>query len=104
LKLRDIELDLQKHVALAQSHPLDLTLTEFKMLSYLMQHADQVIPPRDLVAAVQGYQADEHEARAIVRVHIRRLRQKIEPDPDNPIYVLNVRGVGYIFATGATKL
>ena len=47
---------------------------------------------------MQGYDADEHEARAIVRVHIRRLRQKIEPDPDQPVYVLNVRGVGYLFA------
>lgn len=102
LKLRDLELDLQRHVALAQGRPLDLTLTEFKMLAYLMEHADEVISPRDLVAAVQGYQADEHEARAIVRVHIRRLRQKIEPDPDAPIYVLNVRGVGYVFANTTT--
>ena len=102
LRLRDIDLDLQRHVASSQNHTLDLTLTEFKMLSYLMQHPDEVIPPRDLVAAVQGYRADEHEARAIVRVHIRRLRQKIEPDPDNPIYVLNVRGVGYVFANNAT--
>ena len=102
LKLRDIELDLQRHVALSQNHPLDLTLTEFKMLAYLMEHTDEVISPRELVAAVQGYQADEHEARAIVRVHIRRLRQKIEPDPDEPIYVLNVRGVGYVFANTAT--
>jgi DNA-binding response OmpR family regulator len=50
------------------------------------------------VGAVQGYRAEEHEARAIVRVHIRRLRQKIEVDPDQPEYVLNVRGVGYVFA------
>ncbi len=103
LKLRDIELDLQRHVALAQNRPLDLTLTEFKMLAHMMEHADEVISPRDLVAAVQGYQADEHEARAIVRVHIRRLRQKIEPDPDEPIYVLNVRGVGYVFANTSTE-
>ena len=99
LQLREIELDLQRHVALVRSQILDLTLTEFKMLTYLMEHADQVISPRELVGAVQGYQADEHEARAIVRVHIRRLRQKIEPDPDQPEYVLNVRGVGYVFAS-----
>ncbi len=98
LKLRGINLDLQRHVAFANEQLLDLTLTEFKMLAHLMEHPDQVISPRDLVAAVQGYDADEHEARAIVRVHIRRLRQKIEPDPDQPIYVLNVRGVGYLFA------
>ena len=91
-------LDLQRHVASAQDQILDLTLTEFKMLAYLMNHPDRVISPRELVAAVQGYEADEHEARAIVRVHIRRLRQKIEPDPDQPQHVLNVRGVGYLFA------
>ncbi|HZY42690.1 MAG TPA: response regulator transcription factor [Anaerolineae bacterium] len=101
LKLRSINLDLQRHVAVANDQLLDLTLTEFKMLAYLMEHPDQVISPRELVAAVQGYDADEHEARAIVRVHIRRLRQKIEPDPDQPIFVLNVRGVGYLFAASA---
>jgi DNA-binding response OmpR family regulator len=98
LRARGITLDLQRHVASAQDQVLDLTLTEFKMLAYLMNHPDQVISPRELVAAVQGYEADEHEARAIVRVHIRRLRQKIEPDPDQPQHVLNVRGVGYLFA------
>ena len=99
LKLREIDLDLQRHIATVRSRVLDLTLTEFRMLAYLMERPDQVISPRELVGAVQGYQADDHEARAIVRVHIRRLRQKIEPDPDQPEYVLNVRGVGYVFAS-----
>ena len=99
LKLREIDLDLQRHTATVRGRLLDLTLTEFRMLAYLMERPDQVISPRDLVSAVQGYKADEHEARAIVRVHIRRLRQKIEPDPDQPEYVLNVRGVGYVFAS-----
>jgi len=99
LKLREIDLDLQRHTATVRGRLLDLTLTEFRMLVYLMERPDQVISPRDLVGAVQGYQADEHEARAIVRVHIRRLRQKIEADPDLPEYVLNVRGVGYVFAS-----
>jgi DNA-binding response OmpR family regulator len=104
LKRRSINLDLQRHVAVANDQLLDLTLTEFKMLAYLMERPDQVISPRELVAAVQGYDADEDEARAIVRVHIRRLRQKIEPDPDRPIFILNVRGVGYLFAAGAPSV
>lgn len=99
LQSRGVSLDLQRHVATANSQLLDLTLTEFKLLSYLMQRTDQVISPRELVLAVQGYEADEHESRAIIRVHIRRLRQKLEPDPDHPAYVLNVRGVGYLFAS-----
>ena len=99
IQLRGVSLDLQRHVATAHGNLLDLTLTEFKLLAYLMQHPDQVIAPRELVSAVQGYEADEHEARAIIRVHVRRLRQKMEPDPDNPTYVLNVRGVGYLFAS-----
>jgi DNA-binding response OmpR family regulator len=99
IQLRGVSLDLQRHIATAHGSLLDLTLTEFKLLAYLMQHPDQVISPRELVSAVQGYDADEHEARAIVRVHVRRLRQKLEPDPDDPQYVLNVRGVGYLFAS-----
>jgi DNA-binding response OmpR family regulator len=102
LSRRGISLDLQRHIATAHEQLLDLTLTEFKMLAYLMERPDQVISPRELVAAVQGYDADEHEARAIVRVHIRRLRQKIEPDPDQPVFVLNVRGVGYLFSSSDT--
>ena len=99
LKLREIDLDLQRHAATVRGRALDLTLTEFRMLAYLMERPDQVIAPRELVGAVQGYRADDHEARAIVRVHVRRLRQKIEPDPEQPEYVLNVRGVGYVFAS-----
>ncbi len=98
IQSRGISLDLQRHIATAHGKLLDLTLTEFKLLAYLMQRPDQVISPRELVGAVQGYEADEHEARAIVRVHVRRLRQKLEPDPDHPQYILNVRGVGYLFA------
>jgi DNA-binding response OmpR family regulator len=99
IQCRGISLDLQRHVATARGDLLDLTLTEFKLLAYLMQRPDQVIPPRELVNAVQGYEADEHEARAIIRVHVRRLRQKLEPDADNPQHILNVRGVGYLFAS-----
>ncbi len=99
LQSRGISLDLQRHVATVRGQLLDLTLTEFKLLAYLMQRPDQVVSPRELVNSVQGYEADEYEARAIIRVHIRRLRQKLEQDPANPDYVLNVRGIGYLFAS-----
>jgi two-component system response regulator RegX3 len=64
-----------------------------------MKRVDQVCTPQDLVQCAQGYEADAWGARSIVRVHIRRLRSKLEPDPARPRYILNVRGVGYMFGS-----
>ena len=76
-----------------------LTPTEFRLLECLIGRAGEVCTPQDLVRCAQGYDTDAWGARSIVRVHIRRLRRKLEPDPENPRYILNVRGVGYLFAT-----
>jgi len=94
-----IIVDLQKHIATWQGQLLKLTPTEFRLLACLMGKADQVLSCQELVREVQNYDCDELEARDIIRVHIRRLRQKVEPDPANPQYILNVRGVGYMFAS-----
>jgi DNA-binding response OmpR family regulator len=99
LQSGEIIVDLQKHIATSQSQPLNLTPTEFRLLACLMRKADQVLSCQELVREVQNYDCNEREAREIIRVHVRRLRKKIEPDPANPQYILNVRGVGYMFAS-----
>jgi len=99
LRVRDVVVDRQRHVAKRQDEPLDLTPTEFKVLACLMETPDEVWSPKQLVQRARGYQADTEGARAIIRVHIRRLRKKLEPDSAHPTYVLNVRGVGYMFAS-----
>jgi DNA-binding response OmpR family regulator len=99
-KIGDLALDRQKHVASMGGRPLDLTPTEFKILACLMETPDEVWSPRDLVRRAQGYDTDAWGARAIVRVHIRRLRKKIEQDASNPRYIVNVRGVGYLLSSG----
>jgi DNA-binding response OmpR family regulator len=99
LQSGEIIVDLQKHIATLHGQLLNLTPTEFRLLACLMGKADQVLSCQELVREVQNYDCDEREARDIIRVHVRRLRQKIEPDPANPQYVLNVRGVGYTFAS-----
>jgi len=99
LRVRDVVVDLQKHIATRQDEPLDLTPTEFKVLCCLMETPDEVWSPEDLVTRTRGYDADTEGARAIIRVHIRRLRKKLEPDPAEPVYVINVRGIGYMFAS-----
>jgi len=99
VQVRDIVLDPQRHTARIGDQNLDLTPTEFKILLCLMATPDQVWSPQDLIERVQGYETDAWGARAIVRVHIRRLRKKLEVDPSNPQCILNVRGIGYMLAT-----
>ncbi|MCS7178127.1 MAG: response regulator transcription factor [Anaerolineae bacterium] len=99
LEVQGVRLDRERYQAWVGNRPVDLTPTEFKLLSYLMEHADQVCSPQQLVRQVQGYETDPWGARAIIRVHVRRLRRKLEPDPTHPRYIINVRGVGYMFPT-----
>ena len=99
IQVRDVVVDRQKHVAMLRGQPLDLTPTEFKILVCLLETPDQVWSPQELVRRAQGYETDAWGARAIVRVHIRRLRKKMEIDPSAPKYILNVRGVGYMFTS-----
>jgi DNA-binding response OmpR family regulator len=90
--------DLEKHVALFNGEPLDLTPREFTLLAHLIQNKPQVLSPSDLVRIVRQYDPEHvYEAREIIKWYIHRLRQKVEPDPSNPQYIVNVRGVGYRF-------
>ena len=91
-----ILVDLQRREAQVSAQPIILTPTEFDTLAYLVQHADRVVSCRELVRAVHGYDTTEHEARPIMRVHIHRLRQKIESDPEQPERLLTVRAAGYM--------
>lgn len=96
LQVGPLAIDRQKHLATLHGQPLGLTPTELRLLSCLMSNADQLMSAQELVKRVQNYECSEAEAQAIIRVHIHRLRQKVEPDPSNPRYIHNVRGKGYI--------
>lgn len=77
---------------------LALTPIEFRMLTYLAQHAGQALTRAQIVEAVWGYNADP-DSEKTVNVHIRRLRQKVEVDPDAPALILTVPGIGYRFVS-----
>jgi len=93
-----IRVDLQRREAFVSEQPLVLTPTEFDTLAYLVQHPDRVVSCRELVRAVHWYDTTEHDARPIMRVHIHRLRQKIETDPEHPERLLTVRAAGYMLS------
>jgi len=70
-----------------------LTPTESKMLHLLAISANDVCTANQIVTHVWGYDGDGDAC--LIKAHIRHLRQKIEPDPSNPRYILTVPGVGY---------
>jgi two-component system KDP operon response regulator KdpE len=99
ITVKEITIDKAKHLVTHQGEPIDLTPTEFRLLECLVSNVDEVQSPQELVKCAQGYETDAWGARSIVRVHIRRLRRKLEPTPSEPRYILNVRGVGYVFSS-----
>lgn len=97
LRRGPFSVDLDSRQATRDGRPLELTPSEFKLLVHLMQNAGQAISPPELVEVVRQYQPEYmHEARQIIKWYIHRLRRKVEPEPSNPRYIVNVRGVGYM--------
>jgi two-component system alkaline phosphatase synthesis response regulator PhoP len=77
-----------------------LSTLEFRLLYYLASRPNRVFTRDQLLDAVWG--TDRFVTPRSVDVYVRRLREKIEPDPENPLHVKTVRGAGYLFETRAT--
>ncbi|MEI6045234.1 MAG: response regulator transcription factor [Chloroflexota bacterium] len=92
-----LKINFGQHWAEVRNNRQELTPTESKLLHMLIRHAGQVITTDSLLARV--WSPDEEVYVEGLRVHIRRLREKIEPDPGKPTYILTERGVGYRFKT-----
>ena len=90
-----IRVDHQQFKAWRDDEELELTALEFKLLQVFVTHAQAVLTREQLLQDVWGY--DYYGDERVVDVHIRHLRQKLEPDPANPQFIQTVRGVGYRF-------
>ena len=75
--------------------PVDLTRLEFKLLEFFIRSRGRILTRERLLEGVWG--PDTFASDRIVDNHIANLRRKVEPDPANPRYLLNVRGLGYRF-------
>ena len=83
------------HQAERDGVPLDLTIKEFELLLYLATHPGQVCTRQDLLRHVWSY--EYFDGGSTITVHMRRLREKVEPDPARPRHLRTVWGVGYRF-------
>ena len=88
-----IVIDVAERAAWRDGQPVDLTAKEFDLMELLMRNPGRVYSRENLLNLVWGYEYIG-EFRT-VDVHIRRLREKLEPDPANPEYIMTKWGVGY---------
>lgn len=90
-----IEIDLLSMTVKVDGEVTATTMREFRLLDYLSRHPSRVFTRKQLLDAILAEASFVTERS--VDVYIRRLRVKIEPDPDHPTYLKTVRGVGYRF-------
>jgi two-component system alkaline phosphatase synthesis response regulator PhoP len=95
-----VSLDVTRHEVSQNGTRARLTPTESRLLHLLLTHAGQVLTTDTIIERVWGY--NEIGDSGLVKTHIRHLRQKVEPEPSNPRYLVTVPGVGYTFSPPVT--
>lgn len=91
----DVEVDLHRRRVVRSGKPLDISSKEFELLKYFICHSGETLSRDQLLEEVWGY--ENYPTTRTVDTHLVRLRQKLEPDPEQPQYFLTVHGTGYRF-------
>ena len=92
----DVEIDFDKYEAKKNGRPVPFTSLEFALLHFLVQNRGRVVHRDEVLDNVWG--KDVYVDARTVDKHISLLRKKFEDDPQDPKYILGVRGIGYKFA------
>lgn len=101
VSIGDLKIDMVAHEVTRGDTKILLTRLEFELLAALAKEPGRVFTREALLSEVWGYHHSTDTR--LVNVHVQRLRSKVEPDPDNPVIVLTVRGVGYRAGSTAIK-
>lgn len=91
---RHLAVDFPGRQAIVNGQPVALTPTETKLLYILMRNGGRIVPIESLLSRLWPLESAQEDR---LRVHVSRLRHKIEPQPANPNYILSERGTGYSF-------
>ena len=92
----DVEVDFRRYETRKRGRAVHLTRREYALLRFLIEHSDDVVSRFEILDQVWGDAASVYPRT--VDTHIGRLRKKLEDDPENPRYIVGIRGVGYRFA------
>ncbi|MFF2484699.1 response regulator transcription factor [Paenibacillus sp. NPDC058071] len=93
----ELFIDKQGYRVTVRGRDISMSAKEFELLFHLTDHPNRVFTKSQLLDAVWGYA--EYGDENTISVYIRRLREKLERDPSNPVYLKTVWGVGYKFST-----
>jgi len=96
IEVADLVVDFDRVQVRMCGRPIELTPTEFRLISYLARNAGQVLKSSQLLLQIQDAPMSNRDAQEIIKVHIRHLRNKVERDPAEPQYIRTVRGFGYV--------
>ena len=96
LRAKDLMIDKARHAVFKDGKEIELTQREYELILYLAENPGKVISREELMSRVWQY--DYYGDLRAVDVAIRRLREKLEPNPSEPEYVMTKRGAGYYFA------
>ncbi|MDR0489293.1 MAG: response regulator transcription factor [Propionibacteriaceae bacterium] len=88
-----LEMDVERHRVKVNGNKVEMPLREFELLELLMRNVGRVLTRRQIIERVWG--SDYYGDTKTLDVHVRRLRAKIEEDPDEPRRLITVRGLGY---------
>jgi len=92
----EVRVDFRRAEVTKSGTPLELSAREFQLLKYFIEHRGATLTREELLNEVWGY--NSMPSTRTVDVHVAWLRQKIEPNPRHPQYVLTIHGMGYKFA------
>ena len=98
IRVGDLIMNYSQRTCLVAGKPVNLGYKEFEILWFLASNPDKVFRRDDIMSKVWGIEGIPLDTKT-VDVHIRWIRKKIEPEPENPKYIETVRGVGYKFST-----
>jgi DNA-binding response OmpR family regulator len=98
IELDQLRIDLHQRRVTLNDHEVPLTPTEFAVLRVLAERPGTVLPSGEIMQQVMGVRISEDEAQPILKVHIHRLRQKLEAESEERNLIRTVRGHGYMYA------
>jgi DNA-binding response OmpR family regulator len=96
LQVGDLSVDVDRCEVQRAGTFVALTATEFRIVEYMARHCGRVLKPHDILNATgSSYEYLPREAQDVFKVYVRRIRRKLEPNENEPRYLLTVRGFGY---------